>query len=395
MVGPHASVYGVSARPVLQGVLPGGPRCVRELRLSLAPSLQCSSLSHVGVQCCLHDPCCRSGVVLGTLPYFLPAGVLYLGRWLGLRPAAAVPSYRVVLTEAMGLGGVLGSLHCAPLAVGPLPGPPALLCLLSAGCFFGLGAFSFGWGFSLCLTILLASCGCRWACCDPPCGCESARVLPSLLSPSPSGVYHLSRVCSSVGGPVGVAHSFHPSLLLSGGLVRFCGGLCWRCLAMSWACPQPFLCVALVSLIDPVALSPLLHHVFADGFRHWCAFRLCGGASPHAFGSVGALGELRWLHLYRLTPDLIGLRHFAVWLGARVGVSYFPVRHSARIHDDHFVSFPDSCVSLPRIFHGCCSLDTWQDKWLGWLSVPLLALPGLCHLRWLLVTTVWSWCILR
>ena len=38
MVGPHTSVYGVSARPVPQGVLPGGPRCVRELRLSLAPS---------------------------------------------------------------------------------------------------------------------------------------------------------------------------------------------------------------------------------------------------------------------------------------------------------------------------------------------------------------------
>ena len=71
---------------------------------------------------------------------------------------------------------------------------------------------------------------------------------------------------------------------------------------------------ASVSLIDPVALSPLLHRVFADGFRHWCAFRFCGGASPHAFGSVGALGELRWLHLYRLTPDLVGLRRFAVWL---------------------------------------------------------------------------------
>ena len=69
-----------------------------------------------------------------------------------------------------------------------------------------------------------------------------------------------------------------------------------------------------VSLIDPVALSPLLHRVFADGFRHWCAFHLCGGVSPHTFGSVGALGELRWLHLYRLTPDLVGLRQFAVWL---------------------------------------------------------------------------------
>ena len=84
LVGPHASVCCVSARPAPQGVLPGGPRCVREFS-----SLQCSSLSHVGVQCCLHDPCCRSGVILGTLPYFLPAGVLYLGQWLGLSPAAA------------------------------------------------------------------------------------------------------------------------------------------------------------------------------------------------------------------------------------------------------------------------------------------------------------------
>ena len=71
---------------------------------------------------------------------------------------------------------------------------------------------------------------------------------------------------------------------------------------------------ASISLLDPVALLPLLHRVFADGFRHWCAFRLCGGASPCVFGSIGALGELRWLHLYRLTPDLVGLRRFAVWL---------------------------------------------------------------------------------
>ena len=81
-----------------------------------------------------------------------------------------------------------------------------------------------------------------------------------------------------------------------------------------WLCPERALSrfFASVSLIDPVTLSPLLHRVFAVGFRHWCEFRLCGGASSHAFGSVGALGELRWLHLYRLTPDLVGLRHFAV-----------------------------------------------------------------------------------
>ena len=88
-----------------------------------------------------------------------------------------------------------------------------------------------------------------------------------------------------------------------------------------WLCPERALrrFFAPVSLFHPVALSPLLHRVFADGFRHWCTFRFCGGASPLAFGPVGALGELRWLHLYRLTLDLAGLRQFAVchWSSGR------------------------------------------------------------------------------
>ena len=88
-----------------------------------------------------------------------------------------------------------------------------------------------------------------------------------------------------------------------------------------WLCPERALRLffASVSLVDPVALSPLSRSVYADGFRHWCAFRSCRGASPHALGSVGALGELRWLHLYRLTPDLVGLRQFAVcrWSSGR------------------------------------------------------------------------------
>ena len=88
-----------------------------------------------------------------------------------------------------------------------------------------------------------------------------------------------------------------------------------------WLCPERALrrFFASVSLVDPVALSPLLHRVFVDGVRHRCAFCFCGGASPHAFGSIGALGELRWLHLYRFTPDLVGLRKFAVchWSSGR------------------------------------------------------------------------------
>ena len=36
--GPRTSVCGVSARPVPQGVLPGGPRCVHEQRLFISQS---------------------------------------------------------------------------------------------------------------------------------------------------------------------------------------------------------------------------------------------------------------------------------------------------------------------------------------------------------------------
>ena len=81
-----------------------------------------------------------------------------------------------------------------------------------------------------------------------------------------------------------------------------------------WLCPDRALRLffASVSLVDPVALSPLSLSVSADGFRHWWAFRSCGRASPHAFDSLAALGDLRWLHLYRLTPALVSLRQFAV-----------------------------------------------------------------------------------
>ena len=72
----------------------------------------------------------------------------------------------------------------------------------------------------------LRALSCRCAYCGPHCGRESARVLTSLIGSSPSGVCHLSRVCSSVWDPVGVAHPLHPSLLLGGVLVRLCGGPC-------------------------------------------------------------------------------------------------------------------------------------------------------------------------
>ena len=157
MVGPHTSVCGVSARPVPQGVLPGGPRCVHELRLSLALSivLHCPML---GFSVASMTLAMGLGLSLVPCPTFCRLGFVprSVAQLCALQPLA--PSFRVVLTEAAGLGRFL-VLHCAPLAIGLLPGPPALLCLLSAGCLLGFG---------LCLTILLAPWGCQSACCDPP-----------------------------------------------------------------------------------------------------------------------------------------------------------------------------------------------------------------------------------
>ena len=87
-----------------------------------------------------------------------------------------------------------------------------------------------------------------------------------------------------------------------------------------WICPERAIRRFSASVsVYPGALSLLLHRVFADGFRHWCAFRFCGEVSPHAFGSILTLGELRWFHLYRRTPDLVGLHQFAVchWSSGR------------------------------------------------------------------------------
>ena len=89
------------------------------------------------------------------------------------------------------------------------------------------------------------------------------------------------------------------------------------------------------------------------------------GVSP-GVGPVGALGGLWWLHLYRLTPDLVGLLLIAgcIWCSGRCFL--FTVRHSARIYGDLLVSFTDPCVSLARPSMRGCSLDTcvactWLD----------------------------------
>ena len=99
-------VWGVSARPVPQGVLPGGPRCVRELRLSLAPSsvLHCLML---GFSVASTTLAAGLGLSWVPCPTFCRLGFCtsVSGSACALQPLA--PSYRVVLTEAAGLGRFL------------------------------------------------------------------------------------------------------------------------------------------------------------------------------------------------------------------------------------------------------------------------------------------------
>ena len=100
--GPRTSGCGVSARPVPQGVLPGGPHCVHELRLSLALSsvLHCPML---GLR--VASTTLATGLGLSLVPYpsscRLGLELRSVGLLCALQPLA--PSFRVVLTEAAGL----------------------------------------------------------------------------------------------------------------------------------------------------------------------------------------------------------------------------------------------------------------------------------------------------
>ena len=105
-VAPHTSVCAVSALPVPQGVLPSGPRCVHELRLSVTLSsvLPCPMLGFSVASLTL-----ARGLGLSLLPYshfcrlgFVPRSVAQL---CALQPL--VPSFRVVLSEAAGFGRFL------------------------------------------------------------------------------------------------------------------------------------------------------------------------------------------------------------------------------------------------------------------------------------------------
>ena len=154
-----------------------------------------------------------------------------------------------------------------------------------------------------------------------------------------------------------------------------------------WLCPERALrrFFASVSLFDPVALSPLLHRVFTDSFRLWCAFHFCGGGggavSPGVWSRRGPWGVAVAPPISPYTGPGWSPPICRVPLELGVGVLCFTVRHSARIHGDHLVSFTDSCVSLARHSHKVMFLGHLRGECLVGLTVLLLAIPGLCHLR--------------
>ena len=119
---------------------------------------------------------------------------------------------------------------------------------------------------------------------------------------------------------------------------------------------------ASVSLVDPVALSPLLHRVYADGFVIGARFPFAEGRLPMRLvpsEPLGSCGVSTYIALHR---TWLVSTNLPCAIGAQVGVSYFPARRSARIHGDHFVSFPDSCVSLTRHSHRVMFLGHLQDE---------------------------------
>ena len=131
---------------------------------------------------------------------------------------------------------------------------------------FVLGEFSFWLGFGLCLTILLAPWGCRRTYCGPHCGSESARVHPlCLVVPLQGSDTYLAFVPQLEALSESLTHSIPRSFLVVS-LSAFAVGLA----DAFWLCPEYALRLffASVSLVDPVALSPLSRSVFADGFRH-------------------------------------------------------------------------------------------------------------------------------
>ena len=95
------------------------------------------------------------------------------------------------------------------------------------------------------------------------------------------------------------------------------------------------------------------------------------------WGPLGSCGGSTYIALHR---TWLVSANLPCAFGVPVGVLCFTVRHSARIHGDHLVSFTDSCVSLARHSH--------EGMFLGHLRG--VCLVGLTVQDSVICTDLWS-----
>ena len=102
---------------------------------------------------------------------------------------------------------------------------------------------------------------------------------------------------------------------------------------------------ASVSLIDPVACHPSCTVSMLTVSIIGARFPFAEGRLPMRLVPLKPLGSCGGSTYIALHRTWLVSANLPCAIGAQVGVSYFPARHSARIHGDHFVSFPD--LSFP------------------------------------------------
>ena len=150
--------------------------------------------------------------------------------------------------------------------------------------------------------------------------------------------------------------------------------------SLTHSIPRSFLVVALsasaVGFADALWLCPerALSRFFASHCRPSCTvslltvsvigvrFAFAEGRLPMRLVPLGPLGSCGGSTYIALHRTWLVSANLPCAIGAQVGVSYFPVRCSARMHGNHFISFPDSCMSLTRHSHRVMFLGHLQDE---------------------------------
>ena len=372
------------------GVPPAGSRlfCPRSERrfgmfsLSLWAVASCclgpSGYSHhMGWVCWSVPSSALPPVVAGASPFLLLDGLRTSVWGFSSRPAATggFPGDPRWGSES---SGVLGSLPCSSLAEGTVPRPPALPLIPSTGCLLCLALFPFGWaspsdrGLSSrplaagAITVSLTAAVSLW------------EFWPlSLVLPLQGSAAYLAFV-SQFGA---LSESLIPSLAPS--WWSPCPLLRWSLMTLSGSVlsvPSAF-SLHQSCLSIPFAMSPLSLRVFAGSFSPLRAVALAEGHLLVRWVPSETMGFAVAPPISPSTGPGQSPQSGRQPLGAQVGVSYFCLRAFPQVFMAivYLVSLNYTCPSL-KCPVGLCYLDTWRDEWLGWLMVPLLALPGLCRM---------------